>query len=159
MNLGSALLWGFVGTLLQTTIESAAQGLGLTRMSLPFMVGTALTPNRNRARWLGALVHLLNGWGFAFVYAAIFESWRRVSWWRGALLGLIHAGVVLVAGMDVLPAVHPRMADEEHGPEPTRELEPPGFLALNYGERTPLTLVLAHLVYGLILGSFYQLRK
>jgi hypothetical protein len=158
MNLRSALLWGFVGTLLQTSIESAAQGLGFTRMSLPFMLGTALTPNRVRAKWLGALVHLINGWAFAFLYAAVFESWQRVSWWRGALLGLGHAAIVLVAGMEVLPSVHPRMANEDQGPEPTRELEPPGFLALNYGERTPLMLVAAHLVYGVILGSFYRLR-
>ena len=55
--------------------------------------------------------------------------------------------------------MHPRMASEQHGPTPTRQLEPPGFLALNYGRRTPISLLLAHLVYGAILGAFYRLRR
>jgi hypothetical protein len=55
-------------------------------------------------------------------------------------------------------AIHPRMANEQQGPTPTRQLEPPGSLALNYGRRTPLFLVVAHLVYGVILGAFYQLK-
>jgi len=32
----------------------------------------------------------------------------------------------------MLPGLHLRMASEQRGPEPTRQLEPPGFLALNY---------------------------
>ena len=46
------------------------------------------------------------------------------------------------------------MASEQHGPTVVRQLEPPGFLALNYGVQTPLVLV-AHLVFGMILGAFY----
>jgi hypothetical protein len=30
-----------------------------------------------------------------------------------------------------LPAMHPRMASEQDGPTPTKQLEPPGFMALN----------------------------
>jgi hypothetical protein len=63
-----------------------------------------------------------------------------------------------MAAMPVLPGLHPRMASEQRGPTPTRQLEPPGFLALNYGYRTPLTVILSHLVYGAILGSFYRVR-
>jgi hypothetical protein len=35
-------------------------------------------------------------------------------------------------------------------------LEPPGFLGLNYGFSTPLSIVIAHVVFGIILGSFYR---
>ncbi len=56
-----------------------------------------------------------------------------------------------------MPALHLRMASEQHGPTPTRQLEPPGFLALHYGGRTPLSVILAHLIYGGILGTFYRL--
>ncbi|MBI4512523.1 MAG: hypothetical protein HY702_00295 [Gemmatimonadetes bacterium] len=38
-----------------------------------------------------------------------------------------------------------------------RALEPPGFLALNYGRQTPLLSLLAHVVYGAVLGGFYRL--
>jgi hypothetical protein len=50
------------------------------------------------------------------------------------------------------------MASEQDGPTPTKQLEPPGFMALNYGRRTPITVILAHLVYGGILGAFYRLK-
>ena len=158
MNRSGAVLWGFVGTIILTGLMAASQGLGLTRMSLPFMLGTMFTSNRDRAKLVGFGVHLLNGWLFAFIYAAAFESWRRATWWLGTAIGLIHALFVLLVGMPLLPTLHPRMASEQQGPTPTRQLEPPGFLALNYGRRTPLSVILAHLVYGGILGGFYRPR-
>jgi len=33
-----------------------------------------------------------------------------------------------------------------------RKLEPPGFLALHYGYRTPMAALIAQTVYGIILG-------
>jgi hypothetical protein len=159
MNLGSILLWGFVATIALTTIMQGGQSLGLSRMSLPFIVGTMFTPSRDRAALVGFLMHLLNGWLFALLYALAFESWQRATWWLGAGIGLTHGLAVLVALMPVLPGFHPRMASEQRGPEPTRELEPPGFLALNYGRRTPLLALLAHLVYGAIIGGFYHLAE
>jgi hypothetical protein len=50
------------------------------------------------------------------------------------------------------------MATEEKGPTVTRQLEPPGFLALNYGYQTPVSVVVAHLIYGAVLGAFYTVR-
>lgn len=123
------------------------------------MLGTMFTQDRDRARLVGFLVHVVNGWLFALVYAATFESWRRATWWLGASIGLIHGAFVLLAGMAALPALHPRMASERHGPTPTRQLEPPGFMALNYGRRTPISVLVAHLVYGAILGAFYRPRS
>ncbi len=156
MNKASTVLWGFVSTIVLTTLMSGSQGLGLTRMNLPYMLGTMFTPNRDRARLIGFGVHFLNGWLFASIYAATFQSWRRATWWRGAAIGLVHALFLLVAAMPLLPGLHPRMASERRGPTPTRQLEPPGFLALNYGYRTPLSVILSHLVYGAILGAFYS---
>ena len=158
MNKSSTLLWGFVGTVVLTILLAGSQGLGLTRMNLPFMLGTMFTPDRDRAKLIGSGVHIVNGWLFALLYAAAFRSWHRATWWLGAGIGLIHALFVLVAAMPILPAFHPRMGSEQRGPTPTRQLEPPGFLALNYGRRTPLSMILAHLVYGAILGAFYRLR-
>jgi hypothetical protein len=157
MNFGSILLWGFVATIVLTVILQGGQSLGLSRMSLPFMLGTMFTPSRDRAAMVGFLVHLVAGWLFATIYALAFESWHRATWWLGAGIGLVHGLAVLLVLTPVLPGFHPRMATEQRGPEPTRELEPPGFLALNYGRGTPLLTLLAHLVYGAIIGAFYHL--
>lgn len=157
MNWGSIFLWGFVATVVLTGLMAVSQGMGITRMNIPFMLGTMFSPDRNRAQLIGFLVHLLNGWIFAIVYAAAFESWHLATWWLGALIGLVHGLFVLAAAMPLLPAMHPRMANEHFGPTPTRQLEPPGFLALNYGYRTPVSVIAAHLLYGGILGAFYSL--
>jgi len=157
MNVGSALLGGFLATLVFTTLTAAGRALGVSRMGMPFILGTMFTPSRKRAEIVGFVVHLLNGWAFAFVYALIFERWSRAGVLSGAGLGLAHGVVVLVALLPLVPEIHPRMATEEHGPDPTRALEPPGFLALNYGRRTPLLTLVAHVVYGAIIGGFYQL--
>jgi hypothetical protein len=156
VNLPSILLWGFVATLVLTSIMSASQGLGLSRMGIPFMLGTMFTANRDRAPLLGFCVHVVNGWLFALLYAAAFESWGRATWWLGLAIGLVHGLFVLVAAMPMLPGLHPRMASERHGPSPTRMLQPPGFMALSYGRRTPIVALAAHLAYGGILGAFYR---
>ena len=155
MNLGSILLWGLLATMALATLLSAAQGLGMSRMSIPLLLGAALTPSRRRAHLYGFALQMASGWIFALLYAAVFESLHRATWWLGALLGLAQALFVLIVLLPLLPYLHPRMASEDYGPNPTRLLEPPGFLALNYGRRTPLVTVAAHLLYGLILGAFY----
>ncbi len=150
-------LWGFVGTIVLTTLSSASQGLGLTRMNLPYMLGSMFTPDRDRAKLIGFGVHLLNGWIFSLLYVATFMALHRATWWLGAAIGFVHAMFVLTAGMRLLPGLHPRMASEQHGPTVARQLEPPGFLALNYGVRTPVSVIFSHLVFGAILGAFYPL--
>jgi hypothetical protein len=125
-------------------------------MDIPFMLGSIFTPDRDKAKWIGFIIHLLNGWVFAFIYIAAFRSSGMQSALFGAVIGAVHSIFVLVVGMNVLPSVHPRMANEQHGPDPGRQLEPPGFMALNYGRQTPIATILAHLVYGAILGVFYR---
>jgi hypothetical protein len=157
MNWASWVLWGFVATLVLTTLMAASQGMRLTRMNLPYMLGTVFTPNRDRAKVIGFAVHLVMGWIFSLVYVAAFHAWDRATWWLGAAIGFVHAAFVLTAGMRLMPGIHPRMASEQQGPTVMRQLEPPGFLALNYGIQTPLSVVAAHLAFGAILGAFYVL--
>lgn len=156
MNVASWLLWGFVATVVLTAIVAGSRGIGWTRMDLTYLLGTIFTPDRDRAKLYGILVHFLDGWIFSLLYVAAFESWGRANAWLGALIGFVHAAFVLGVAMSFLPAMHPRMANELQGPTVVRQLEPPGFLALHYGIRTPVAVVLAHVVFGAILGAFYS---
>lgn len=156
MDLRGSLVWGFAGTLVLTTILRTSQAAGLTRMDLPLMLGLMVTPNRDKAKVYGFFLHLFNGWVFAFIYAAVFESLGWVSWRLGVVMGSAHAIFVLVVGLPIFPGLHPRMATDGRGPEPTRELEPPGFMAVNYGRETAFVTILAHMIYGAILGTFYR---
>jgi hypothetical protein len=103
----------------------------------------------------GARTHHLNGWIFSLIYVAVFQSLGRSTWWRGAIFGLVQAILVLAVALPVLPALHPRVANEQYGPTVERQLEPPGFLGLHYGIRTPISVLVAHTIFDAILGAFY----
>lgn len=155
MTIWGALAGGFVGTLVLTTGMRAATELRLTRIDLPFLLGTALTADRIRARALGYALHFLFGLMFAGVYYAIFEAIDEASWWLGAVFGLLHgvfAGTALVNVL--LPLVHPRMGTIFSDASSAPLLEPPGFLLLNYGTSTPLVMIAVHAVYGAVVGTF-----
>lgn len=155
MNWIDALLWGFGATVVLETIMAGSQGIGWSRMSIPFMLGTMLSPDRSKAYALGLGLHFVNGWIFALLYAFTFDRLGAASALAGASMGLVHGLFVLTAMMPLIPGFHPRMASETHGPRHHRGLQPPGFMALNYGWRTPITTLIAHVAYGAIMGGFY----
>lgn len=160
MNLESPaylLLWGLIATVAMTTILYGSQGLGLSRLSLPFLVGTLMTADRSRALVFGFIAYIIGGWLFALLYFAFFSSIGIATWWLGALLGFLHGLFLLVCALPLLPYAHPRMASEHDGPSEGFRLEPPGFIGLNYGRGTPLTTLLAQTVYGFTLGGLAQL--
>ena len=152
------LLWGLVATVAMTTVLQGSQGLGFSRLSLPFLIGTMLTPNRDRAIVFGFVVYTVGGWFFALLYYLMFYTLAFASGWLGATLGLLHGLFLLVAVLPLLPHLHPRMASAYDSPTAKRRLEPPGFLGLNYGRRTPLTTVFGQVLYGAILGVFYEVH-
>ena len=158
MNWSSWLVWGFASTIILTSILAGSQGIGLTRMNIPYMLGTIFTPSRDRAKFIGFFLHFLNGWIFSLIYVAAFHVIGRSTWWLGALIGLVQAVFVLTMALPILPALHPRMANEQYGPTVVRQLEPPGFLGLHYGWRTPISVLIAHAIFGSILGAFYVMK-
>jgi hypothetical protein len=160
VSLWGALAGGFVGTLVLTTALRAASELRLTRMDIPFLLGTAFTANRLYAKALGYILHFAIGQLFALLYYAIFLAIDRNGWWLGALFGLAHGLAVTTALInDLPPLIHPRMGSPLTGANSTALLEPPGFLMLNYGPRTPIVNILAHIAYGAIVGGFIQLAS
>src|SRR5206468_8570749 len=119
--------FGFVATVTLSGVMVAGQLAGLSRMDLPLMLGTILTPESDKARLTGVAAHLVNGQIFALVYAAAFAHIGRASWLIGAGFGLVHGLAALTLIVPLLPAVHPRMASERSGPALDAVLEPPGW--------------------------------
>jgi hypothetical protein len=158
MSIWGALAGGFAGTLVLTTILRAASELRLTRIDLPFLLGTAFTDDRLHAKALGYALHFLAGLTFALLYYAIFSAINESGWLLGAAFGLVHAWFAGTALVNVLlPLVHPRMGSPLTGANTTAFLEPPGFLMLNYGPQTPVVTILAHVAYGALVGGFTDL--
>jgi hypothetical protein len=158
MSVWGALAGGFVGTLVLTTTLRAANELGLTRVDLPFLLGTAVTADRARAKAVGYLLHLVAGELFASIYLAILAAIDTNGWAIGALFGLLHGVVSATALVNILlPVVHPRMGSTLSAADSSPLLEPPGFLMRNYGRGTLIATLLAHIAYGAIVGGFIEL--
>jgi hypothetical protein len=155
MSVWGALAGGFVGTLVLTTGLRTANELGLTRVDLPFLLGTAVTRDRARAKAAGYAMHLAAGELFALIYYALFSALGTSGWLLGALFGLLHGVVSATALVNVLlPVVHPRMGSSMSAAGDVPLLEPPGFLMRNYGRGTPIATLLTHVAYGAIVGGF-----
>lgn len=155
MSVWGALVGGLVGTVVLTTALRAASEFRLTRMDIPFLLGTAFSDDRRRAKAIGYGLHFLAGLVFALMYWVAFRVLGQSSWWLGGVFGLVHvafAGSALVNVM--LPVVHPRMGTHATSARSTPLLEPPGFMLVNYGRQTPLVAIVAHVAYGMIVGAF-----
>jgi hypothetical protein len=150
-----AIVGGLVGTLVLTTVLRATSELGLTRMDIPFLLGTAVTEDRVRAKAIGYALHFVFGLLFALLYFAIFLVLDESGVLLGALFGFVHALFAATALVTVLlPVVHPRMGTGFDAAGSAPLLEQPGFLLLNYGRQTPLVTIVAHVLYGGIVGGF-----
>jgi hypothetical protein len=158
MSAWGAVAGGFVGTLVLTTGLVASSELRLTRIDLPFLLGTMLIADRTRAKALGYLLHFLMGQVFALVYYGVFAAIGESGWLLGALFGLLHGVFAVTALVNILlPVVHPRMGTLYTAADSSPLLEPPGFLMLNYGRSTPIATIGVHVIYGAIVGGFVSL--
>ena len=154
---GGVLPIGLLAAVVLSTITHACRALRWTRLSLPLLLGTLFTPRRRLARGLGTALYVLGSWLFALLYVWLFEAVGLVSWWFGGAVGTMHGLFLLVVVLPLLPGLHPRMADDIRGPATGQQLEPPGFLACNYGRLTPRVVVAAHAAYGALIALLYQL--
>jgi hypothetical protein len=146
--------FGFGATVALTAVLVAAQLAGFTRMDIPMMLGTIFVEDPDKARVLGSFIHLINGQGFALIYASAFTALGEANWWLGSLFGALHGFAALTLIVPLLPGIHPRMASNRSGPNARNVLEPPGLFGLNYGRQTALVTLIAHVVYGAVLGIF-----
>jgi len=158
MSFWGAMAGAFIGTLVLTTLLRAASELRLTRIDLPFLLGTVVTTDRLRAKALGYLFHFFFGFFFALGYYGLFRALGRAGWSLGLAFGLVHGVFTGSALVNVLlPVVHPRMGTPLSSIESETLLEPPGFMMLNYGRGSPLASLVAHVAYGALVGGFAAL--
>ena len=150
------LVWGVIATLGMIAIMYSSQNFGWSRLNLPFLIGTFFTDDRGSANALGFFLYLVLGWLIAFFYYLVFALLGSASTVMGVLVGFVHGVLLLTVVLPLLAYVHPRVASEYDGPDVMKRLEPPGFLALHYGRRTPVITLIAHVAYGAILGAGFS---
>lgn len=153
------LVWGLAASGVMATALEGAQLAGVSRMSLPFLFGAAVTGDRRRAVILGYVLYLLGGWLFALLYALVLTSLGTrtalAGTLAGSLVGLVHGLFLVAVFLPLLPFVHPRLASGYDGGGALAQLEPPGPFGLNYGRATPVVTVAAQALFGLVFGLGY----
>ena len=155
MSIQGALAGGVIGTFVLTTVLRAASELGLTRVDLPFLLGTAVTEDRARAKAIGYVAHFAVGALGALGYYLVFLAIDSSGWLLGAALGLAHGLFSATAVVNILlPLVHPRMGKPWTDASSSPLIEAPSFLMLNYGPATPIVSTIAHILYGAMVGGF-----
>jgi hypothetical protein len=147
--------FGFIATAVLTAILVAAQLMRQTRMDIPTMLGTLFTSDLDRSKFWGIIIHFFNGQVFALFYASGFSLLGKSGVLLGGLFGFVHGLLALALIIPALPSIHPRMASEREGLQ-FAVLEPPALFARNYGSRTVAVTLVAHIIYGAILGAFLK---
>jgi hypothetical protein len=160
-----AVIAGLIGGIGMSMTIMLAKRLGWTQMDMSIIEGAMFSGDRGTAKMLGMMTHLvvMSALIIGSIYAAVF-AWLAIApenaWWVGALLGIVH-GLIGGMMMAMLPAMHPRMGDSggavpAMATGPDMQLAPPGAFALNYGATSSAMSVMgAHVVYGLLVGAVY----
>ncbi len=143
-----AVVWGIVATAVFTALSMMAAAMGMTRMDLLDLLGSAvLRSGTAGSRALGALVHHMNGallavaWAYGVALVDLPANWATGLLWGGVLT------ILALWMMSAIGSVHPAIRRGEQ--------EDPGPAATNLGAMTPIGSLMGHLVYGLVLGLTY----
>lgn len=148
INVGKALVGGFVGTVLITALMYGGPLMGFPRMDIATMLGTMVVADPGPAFWVGMLIHFMMGTVIlALAYAALYRFLPGPPWARGAIWGLVFWVLAMAVVMPMMSVIHPMVA--------TSRMPAPGFFSLNMGVLAPIGSLIGHLIYGVVLGAIY----
>lgn len=146
----SAIVWGAFAALVMAGVVALGRRMGMTRMHLGEMLGSMFAErNTSASRTTGMGIHLINGslLAVAWAYTMTLFGWAT-TWFSGMVWGLFISLLALLL-FSSIGLIHPKIRAGEQ--------DDPGPAASNFGRYTPAGVVMAHLVYGLVLGMLYQL--
>jgi hypothetical protein len=141
-----ALIAGAVGTAALTLMLALAPSLGSPALNFPLWDGTFFTLNLTWAVILGYGVHFAIGISLAILFQRTFLTrLGGEAWLKGAVFGFLVWLVLMVVGLPLFDLLDPLAANGI--------LPAPGFFALGLGVTAPVMLLVAHLIYGAVVGS------
>lgn len=154
-----AIVAGFAGGAVMSLMMGMAKAAGMTEMDMALIEGAMFTGDPDKAKAIGMFVHLvmMSAIVVGSIYALLFAAFGVASgnaWWVGALIGVVH-GIVAGVGFAMIPAMHPRMGTSPQPATSGVHLPPPGVFGKNMGAMTPAGVLMAHVLYGLVVGLVY----
>lgn len=137
MNIISAILASFAGTLAMTALMYVAPAMGMPKMDIIGMLGTMFTSNQGTARVMGVVAHFMMGAVFAIIYALLWSlGIGSPTWLWGLIFGAVH-GVVTMVMIPMMMKIHPRPTQMDNGP------------------KMMVGMLAAHMFFGLVVALTY----
>lgn len=132
---------GLVGTAMMNTLTAAARRKALAPVDFTGAQASMINPTRPGAsRKMGLAMTLFNGVLFGIGYGALFEKQGKAGWKQGLIISLPHA-LAAGAGAMLSPSKARRKLLPRHQPI-----------------RAGITLALAHMLFGVVVGEIYRWR-
>lgn len=144
-----ALVWGAVAALAMSLTIAIGRSIGITTMNLLDLLGSLIAPRGTGASWfVGLLIHMATGavLAVAGAYSIVLLGFEVT--WLSAGIWAAFVSLLALLMMSSLGVVHPKIRRHEQ--------VDPGPAAVHFGALTPVGVVLAHLVYGAVLGLLYN---
>lgn len=145
-----ALVSGFVGTFAMTVVMAFARSRRWVHLDFGELLGELFLPPGKEALGLGLWLHFLLGGVFALIYARVFQAMNFVASWHLVEIAGLFAVFHWVIAMGLFPLariLNPHVRAKE---EPD-----PGPFAIAFGPQEAVWRLIAHIVYGCILGLTY----
>lgn len=133
------LIGGIVGTAAMTAFLLLPRWLGMGKVDVVPAVGALITGRTENTFVPGLIAHFLSGIVFAYIYWGMLLLMKLpVVWWAFAMAGVIHGIIVMLLVCIVVMEHHPVARYHERG------------------SMTGLAQLMAHILYGLVLGVIVQ---
>ncbi len=119
------------------------------KMDLLKLMGTMMMPISGMTYPIGLMAHIGASIAFALIHVALFNLFdidSALAAW-GILFGLGHA-VITGMAFGMMPSMHKGIKDGI--------VDAPGFMALNYPQATTMGFVMVHVLFGVLVGAFYE---
>ena len=147
-----ATIWaGLVGGGIMTAIlyMGIAMIPSQMKMNLLYLLGSMMFRRKVMVYMAGIMIHGIMSISFALAHVGVYEALgldsNLLAW--GLLFGLVHYMVVGMA-LGMMPMMHPRIQ--------AGDLQAPGAYALAYPMATTAGFLMLHLLFGLLVGGFYD---
>ena len=146
MYLSRAFLAGVLGAAVLSLVAFVARALGFP-FGFEMLLGSWVTGSVGYVTWLvGLVLHFVIGGLLGVVYAILFR-WLGFAGARvGVLISVVH---LMVAGflLSGIPPLHPTVPEV---------IAPPGVFMSGLGPLGVALFVIAHIVFGAIVGGAYR---
>ena len=151
---GAAVLAGLIagGIMLVPMYMGLLLMPGQMKMDILKLLGTMMFPLTAMTYPTGLMIHAGNSIGFALVHVAFFELFdleSNLAAW-GLLFGAVH-WVISGVAFGMMPLMHRGIRQNI--------VPAPGLMASAFPQMTVAGFLMVHLLYGVLVGTFYDLLR